>query len=58
VGSLESVAKRIIADISDEIMSLNNFKTTNPYVARVIKERIDKLYIGIQEIEDEDFTGF
>ena len=58
MGSLESVAKRIIADISDEIMSLNNFKTTNPYVARVIKERIDKLYIGIQEIEDEDFTGF
>jgi hypothetical protein len=48
---LKDPLKMTITEIEDEIESLNKYKSTNPYAARLVSDRLTRLCIRHQEIE-------
>ncbi len=55
--SLEMIKKQEIGSIRHEIMFLNNYKSENSYITRLLIDRIDKLYSDLRKLEGIDSEG-
>jgi hypothetical protein len=47
---IKTVTKRVIAEIEDEVRDLMEYESENPYVERLVSDRITKQLIRLQEI--------